>query len=143
MSLYDTIQDPEKRRTVIADSNAILEAEVRTKGFMVKTAFKVVKGIKPGFITTAIDNLIDDFSQQLDPHFDQWVEGGRQKSLETHFVANSDRIANDLLSVTDKRAQTAKSSTVKKAYNKLRPAATKHISTAMPRLSGLVEKHAG
>ena len=143
MSLYNTVQDPEKRRTVIEDSNAILEAEVRTKGFMVKTAFKVVKGIKPGFIPTAIDNLIDDFSQQLDPHYDQWASGEKEQSLESHFVAKSAQIANDLLSVTDKRAKTAKSSTVKKAYNKLRPAATKHISTAMPRLAGLVEKHAG
>ena len=143
MSLYETIQDPDKRRTVIEDSNAILEAEVRTKGFVVKTAFKVVKGIKPGFIPTAIDNLIDDFSQQLDPHYDQWANGEQKESLEGHFVSNSTRIANDLLSVTDERAKTAKSATVKKAYNKLRPAATKHISTAMPRLAGLVEKHAG
>jgi len=143
MSLYDAIQDPDKRRSVIDDSNDILEAEVRSKGFMVKTAFKVVKGIKPGFVPMAIDNLLDDFSQQLDPHFNEWDQGGRSGSLENHFTQNGTRIANDLLSVTDERARTAKSNTVKKAYNKLRPAATNHITAAMPRIAGLVLKHAG
>ena len=32
---------------------------------------------------------------------------------------------------------------VKKAYNKLRPTATKHISAAMPRIADLVNKHIG
>ena len=109
MSLYDLIQDPDKRRTVVDDSNLVLEAEVRSKGFMVKTAFKVVKGIKPGFIPMAIDNLLDDFSQQLDPHYATWDQGGRSGTLEQHFVKNGEAIANDLLSVTDHRAATAKS----------------------------------
>ena len=104
MSLYDLIQDPDKRRTVVDDSNLVLEAEVRSKGFMVKTAFKVVKGIKPGFIPMAIDNLLDDFSQQLDPHYATWDQGGRSGTLEQHFVKNGQTIANDLLSVTDHRA---------------------------------------
>jgi hypothetical protein len=143
MSLYEFVQDPDKRRAVVDDSQRILEAEVRTKGFIVKTAFKVVKGIKPGFIPMAIDNLLDDFSVQLDPHFDAWEEGGRSGSLEKHFVGNGDRIANDLLSVTDKRALTAKSKTVKKAYKKLRPAATRHITTAMPRVAEMVMRHIG
>ena len=143
MSLYDLIQDPDKRRTVVDDSNLVLEAEVRSKGFMVKTAFKVVKGIKPGFIPMAIDNLLDDFSQQLDPHYATWDQGGRSGTLEQHFVKNGEAIANDLLSVTDHRAATAKSNTVKKAYKKLRPAATKHITTAMPRVAELVHKHIG
>jgi len=116
---------------------------VRGKGFMVKTAFKVVKGIKPGFIPMAIDNLLDDFSKQLDPHFAAWDDGGRTGSLESHFVRNGARIANDLLSVTDKRAETAKSNTVKKAYKKLRPAATKHITTAMPSVADMVMRHIG
>ena len=143
MSLYDLIQDPDKRRTVVDDSNFVLEAEVKTKGFMVKTAFKLVKGIRPGFIPMAIDNLLDDFSQKLDPHFQSWDQGGRSGTLEQHFVGNATTIANDLLSVTDHRAETAKSGTVKKAYKKLRPAATKHITSAMPRIAGLVNTHIG
>ena len=143
MSLYDLIQDPDKRRAVVDDSNVVLEAEVKEKGFMVKTAFKVVKGIRPGFIPMAIDNLLDDFSQKLDPHFSVWNDAGRNGSLSQHFSQNAGTIANDLLSVTDHRAATAKSGTVKKAYNKLRPTATKHISAAMPRIADLVNKHIG
>jgi len=143
MRLYDLIQDPEKRREVVDDSQRVLESEVRTKGFMVKGAFKVVKSIKPGFIPMAIDNLLNDFSEQLDPHFESWDQGGRNGTLQRHFQTHGSAIANDLLSVTDKRALTAHSNTVKKAYKKLRPAATKHITAAMPAMADMVMRHIG
>jgi hypothetical protein len=143
MRLYDLIQDPDKRRAVVDDSQRILESEVRKKGFVIKGAFKVVKSIKPGFIPMAIDNLLNDFSQQLDPHFETWDQGGRTGTLKTHFDRNGNAIANDLLSVTDKRALTAHSNTVKKTYNKLRPAASKHITAAMPALADMVMRHIG
>jgi hypothetical protein len=143
MRLYDLIQDPEKRRAVVDDSQRVLESEVRTKGFIVKGAFKVVKSIKPGFIPMAIDNLLDDFSEQLDPHFESWDQGGRNGTLQRHFQTHGTTIANDLLSVTDKRALTAHSNTVKKAYKKLRPAATKHITAAMPAMAEMVMRHIG
>ena len=110
---------------------------------MVKGAFKVVKSIRPGFIPMAIDNLLNDFSEQLDPHFESWDQAGRSGSLQSHFQRNGTAIANDLLTVTDKRAQTAKSKTVKKAYTKLRPAATKHITAAMPAMADMVMRHIG
>jgi hypothetical protein len=128
---------------VVDDSQRILESEVRNKGFMVKGAFKVVKSIRPGFIPMAIDNLLNDFSEQLDPHFESWDQAGRSGSLQSHFQRNGTAIANDLLTVTDKRAQTAKSKTVKKAYTKLRPAATKHITAAMPAMADMVMRHIG
>lgn len=143
MRLYDLIQDPDKRRAVVDDSERILESEVRNKGFVVKGAFKIVKRIKPGFIPMAIDNLLNDFSEQLDPHFESWDQAGRSGSLQKHFQLNGTTIANDLLSVTDKRAQTAKSKTVKKAYTKLRPVATKHITAAMPAMADMVMRHIG
>jgi hypothetical protein len=125
-SLFDTIQDQTKRRAVVDDSQAIIEAEVATKNFIIKGAFKLVRGIKPGFIPMAIDNLIDD---------------GKNGPLSSWFSLNGSQIANDLLRVTDSRAEDAKHKTVKKAYGRLRPKAVEHVRTALPRVADMLEKH--
>lgn len=142
-SLYDTVQDPTRRRAVIDDSERIIEAEVAGKGLIIKGAFKVVKGIKPGFIPMAIDHLVDDFSKELDPHYNAWVDGGKSGSLSSWFTRNGDRIANDLLKVTDERARTAKHKVVKKSYDKLRPKAVQHVRGALPRVADMLVRHVG
>jgi hypothetical protein len=140
-SLFDTIQDQTKRRAVVDDSQAIIEAEVATKNFIIKGAFKLVRGIKPGFIPMAIDNLIDDFARELDPHFNAWIDEGKNGPLSSWFSLNGSQIANDLLRVTDSRAEDAKHKTVKKAYGRLRPKAVEHVRTALPRVADMLEKH--
>jgi len=140
-SLFETIQDETKRRAVIDDSKAIIEAEVATKGFIIKSAFKIVRGIKPGFIPMAINNLIDDFARELDPHYNAWSDAGKNGSLSAYFTQNGNQISQDLLKVTDGRAQDAKHKTVKKTYGKLRPKAVQHVKAALPRVANMLEKH--
>jgi hypothetical protein len=140
-SLFDTIQDETKRRAVVDDSQSIIEAEVATKNFIIKGAFKIVRGIKPGFIPMAIDNLIDDFARELDPHYNAWIDGGKSGRLSSYFSQHGNQIANDLLRVTDGRAKDAKHKAVKKTYGKLRPKAVEHVRTALPRVADMLEKH--
>ena len=59
-----------------------------------------------------------------------------------HLEANPGRVADALLSITDKRAQNAKNQVVKGTYEKLRSGAKKHVEAAVPRLGQLFEKHA-
>ena len=146
-ALSDVIQDQTRRRAVVDDGIRAIEAEVASKrglsGMAVKAGFKVVRGIKPGFIGMALDHLLDDFSARIDPFYDQWRDGGSKGQLRDHFVANNAAIANALLGVTDARAQNAKNKAVKKAYDKLRPQGVEHVKAAMPRVGDLVAKHVG
>jgi hypothetical protein len=144
-ALSNAIKDQQKRRAVVDDGVAAIEAEVASKGgvsgLAVKGAFKVVKGVKPGFTGMVLDHLLDDFAAQVDPFYDAYKASG-QSDIVGYFGSRDKEIASALLSVTDARAVRAKNKAIKKAYDKLRPRAVDHVTAAMPRVARLVEKHA-
>jgi len=143
-ALFDLIQDPGKRRAVVNDGVRAIDAEVNSKrglsGTMVKAAFKVVRGVSPGFVPKALDHLLDDFSNQVDPFYDEW-KAGENGSLRSYFQTRAPEIADALLRITDERASRAENRAVKKAYQKLRGQAQAHTIAAMPRVSELLERH--
>jgi hypothetical protein len=63
--------------------------------------------------------------------------------LEWHSLDLRDDVAEDLLSVTDKRAENTTHTTAKKMYLKMRDGAKKNVIEAIPDLARLVEKHIG
>jgi hypothetical protein len=144
-SLRERLGGGEKRRQVIDDACEVLELEVKDKsgltGLAVKGAYAVVKGVRPGFVRQAVDPLLDDFLDALDPFVEESLAKNQDSSS---FVRqNASRVANALLAITDRKAQRAESAMVRKTYEKLRPTAEKHVEAAAPRLGALLEKHAG
>ena len=143
-ALSDAIADRSKRRAVVDDGVRAIEAEVASKrgvtGLAVKGAFKVVRGIKPGFIGQALDHLLDDFAARVDPFHDAWKASGTG-TCEQYFVSHKNEIAEALLGVTDDRAKRAKNKALVKTYSKLRPQGVQHVTDAMPRVGALVAKH--
>lgn len=143
MSLSQKISDPEKRNGLIDDCVNLVDAEVARKGglggVVIKTGYKAVKGIKPGFIRKVVDKLFDEWAAKLDPI---WDEGAEKASPRAHFVNQKARVADALLSVTDAKAENAESGVVRKTYSKLRPSAKNHVEEAVPALADLLEKHA-
>jgi len=144
-ALADVIKDQTRRRAVVDDGVAAVEAEVASKsglsGKVIKGAFKMVKGIKPGFIGQVMDHLLDEFAGKVDPYYADAKSSGTD--TVAYFKSHQDEIANALLSVTDARAVKAKNKAVQKTYKSLRPRAVGHVTAAMPRVARLVEKHAG
>jgi hypothetical protein len=141
-SLKEQIAAPEKRNAVIADALSVLDAEVNDKsgltGIAVKTAFKVVKGVQPGFIRSVVDKLLGEFVEKMEPYYQRALEQG----LSPGGLLEKERssVAGALLSVTDRRVEGSQD-LVAKTYQKLRPAAQKHVEAAAPRLAGLLDRH--
>lgn len=150
-TLVEVLTAPGKRPRVIADCVVLIDEEVKRKGGLsgaaIKLAFAAVKAVKPGFLEEAVDHLIEDFARRLEPfyvsHQAQAAAPGQTaaRSLPDHFAGQSAAIADALLGITDERASRAKNATVKKAYEKLRPSAKKHVEEAVPGVGRLVEKH--
>jgi len=144
-TLRELLAGPDKRPALIADALGVLDAEVADKsglsGIAVKTAFKVVKGISPGFLREVVDHLLDDFLDALDPLYQEALKSG--VAPRQHLQANPGRVADALLGITDRRAQRAKNQMVKATYEKLRGQAKKHVEAAVPRLGELFQRHAG
>jgi hypothetical protein len=139
-TLHDFIKTPEMRKKVIDHSLRVLEAEVADKrglgGIAVKTGYKVVNGIQPGFIRGVIDGLLDEFLGALDPIYQEALE--KKTPPRDYLVANPNRVAEALLAITDAKATRAKNKLVQKTYEKLRSGAKEHVMAAVPRLGEML-----
>jgi len=143
-TLLESLGNKTKRSAVIADCCTMIDQEVDSKGGLsgiaIKTAYKLVKGVKPGFIAEAVDGLLDDFCKNLQPFADEAIAKG--VGIQKHFTDNRSRVADALLTITDERAKKTRHGVVKSGYEKLRGTAKKNVEEAVPRVGGVIQKHA-
>ena len=142
-TLPDALNDPSKKTVVVDDCCKIIDLEVDDKGGLsgiaIKAGYKVVQGVKPGFVRNVVIDLLPEFSVALDPIFQEAKTKG--VGVSSHFNANAARVADALLTITDQKAKKSSSGAVKSAYERLRGTAKKNVEAAVPRLGKLVEKH--
>lgn len=139
-SLKSIITKAETRPVVVDECVALVETEVKGKGLIIRGAFKTVKKIKPGFVKGAIDGLLDEWLDKMEPYYGTW-KSENSGAFSAHLSGKKRDVANDLLTVTDERAETSKHKTAAKMYHKLRPSALNNVETAVPGLAALIEKH--
>jgi hypothetical protein len=140
-TLNELLTGPGTRKQVIGDCERLIEEEVASKGLAglpIKAAYAVVRAIKPGFVPEVIDHMLDDVCRRLDPIYQGALGSGQPASA--YFGSRPGEVAEALLAITDERAQRAKNPTLKSAYQKLRPAAKKHVEAAVPRIGRMVSK---
>lgn len=139
-SLVDVLGKDPVRQQVIAECVELIDAQVKQKGLMVRSAYAVIKGIKRRFVPEVVDALLDDWLTKVQPHYDKWATA-KSTTLSDFLVARSDDVAEDLLSVTDDRAAKTSHGTAKKMYLKMRDGAKRDVIDAIPDLARLIEKH--
>jgi hypothetical protein len=142
-NLNDILLVPGNRPKVIADCAKLIEEEVDSKGgltgFAVKAAFAVVKAVKPGFVTEAVDHMLDDFVSRLEPF---WADAqAKNEPIGALLNARAGQVSDALLAISDERAAKSTNNTLKKAYEKLRPTGKKHVEAAVPRIGRLIAKY--
>jgi hypothetical protein len=142
-TLSDLLGQPPMRENVVSDCVALVDDEVRAKGGLsgiaIKGAYGTVKAIKPRFVAEVVDALLDEWMGKLQPYYDKW-RGAPSGSMAEYFTARSEDVAEDLLAVTDKRAQSTSHGTVRKLYQKMRGAAKTNVMAAVPKLAAQMEK---
>ena len=132
------------RPRVVADCTELIDAQVRAKrgvsGLAIKGAYGTIKRIKKGMVPEVVEALLDDWMDRLQPYYDSWAQT-RDGSFVDHLVTRSEQVAEDLLTVTDERAEKTSHKTAAKAYRKMRPTAKNNVIAAVPGLARLLEKH--
>lgn len=143
--LSSLVGDPGSRKIIVRDCVDLIENEVRSKkgvsGMAVKAAFSVVRAVRPGMIAQSVDGLLDAFMSQIQPLFEEYQIQGPTTTLEAYLGARADEVAEDLLAVTDRRAQRASNRTLVKAYQKLRPKGKGHLVAAVPAVGALLDRY--
>jgi len=138
--LVDTLGRDPVRPKVIEETVGLIDSQVKQKGFLIKGAYSTIKAIKKGFVSETVDALLDDWLGKLQPHYDKW-ETAKSSTFADYLIARSDDVAEDLLKVTDERAERTSHTTAKKMYGRMRDSAKRNVVEAIPDLSRLLEKH--
>ena len=142
-SLVEKLAKEPVRSVVLEDCVELIEAQVKQKGFIIKSAYATIKAIKKRFVAETVDSMLDEWLGKLQPHYDKW--SAQQKTststFSDHLIARSDDVAEDLLSVTDGRAARSSHTTAKKMYGRMREGAKKNVIEAIPELAKTIEKH--
>jgi hypothetical protein len=143
MNLNDVLNDETTRASIIEDVCGLVDDEVAKQrgisGVAVKAGYKLVQGVKPGFVRKVVQALLPDFASALEPIIEHAVTQGQP--VGGYFSAHTPEIAEALLSVTDGRAQNSEHRSVKGAYSKLRGSARKNVESAVPGLGKIIEKY--
>ncbi|MEO7094934.1 MAG: hypothetical protein ABI175_16870 [Polyangiales bacterium] len=139
-TLVDQLGKEPLRPRVIEDCVKLIDAQVKEKGFVIKSAYAVIKGIKKKFVPEVVESLLDAWLDKLQPFYDKWA-ATKQATFSDYLVARSEDVAEELLSVTDARAEKTSHTTAKKMYFKMRDGAKKNVVEAMPDLSRTLEAH--
>lgn len=143
MNLNDVLSDEAKRASIVDEVCNLVDGEVGKQrgisGVAVKAAFKLVQGVKPGFVRRVVEHLLPEFAAALEPIREKAV--GQGQSVSAYFNAHTQEVAEVLLAVTDDRAQSSEHGSVKRAYSKLRGSARKNVEGAVPGLGRIVESY--
>jgi hypothetical protein len=139
-SLVEKLAKDPVRPLVLDDCVELIEAQVKQKGFIIKSAYATIKAIKKRFVSETVDGMLDDWLMKLQPHYDRW-SAQKTSTFSDYMIARSDDVAEDLLSVTDERAAKTSHTTAKKMYDRMRDGAKKNVVEAIPALGKMLEKH--
>jgi len=139
-SLVEQLGNPTVRPQVIAECVELIDAQVKQKGFVIKSAYATIKALKKRFVPEVVDSMLDAWLGKIQPHYDKW-SASKPSSFADYVIARSDDVAEDLLSVTDARAQNTSHTTAKKMYLRMRDGAKRNVIEAIPELARMIERH--
>ncbi|MCP2731806.1 DUF6918 family protein [Limnofasciculus baicalensis] len=142
MGLIDGLADREKKNILVADFTQLIDTQVASmkgvSGLALKAGYSAVKGIAPSYCSKAIEWLLPEFFNVLDPI---WAEGMETGDPVGHLIQNSDPVAEILLSVTDGKIKKSNNTTVRAVYGKLRNSAKKHVEDAVPGVAKIIDTY--
>ncbi len=143
MDLASYLTPPDVRPAVVSDACTLVDREVaRTSGLSglaIRSAYKVLTGVRPGMVATSVDGLLDSFADRLDPFYQRSLATGRP--LADILVEDRRSMAHALLSITDERAARTSQTTVRRAYQGVRGTALGYVEAAAPGIAALIDAH--
>ncbi|NEP58750.1 MAG: hypothetical protein F6K31_17315 [Symploca sp. SIO2G7] len=139
MGLSQILQEPDKKASLLADLIKLIDELVAGKGGIagigMKAAYSTVKSVKPGYIQGAVERLLPEAFNALDPI---WNEGVQKGDPVEYLSQNSSRSADAVLSVTDARIEKTDNGIVRGAYNKLRKSVKGDVEGAIPSVAKII-----
>ncbi|MEB3229948.1 MAG: hypothetical protein VKJ64_02990 [Leptolyngbyaceae bacterium] len=143
MGLNDILSDSTVKDKVIADCIQLMDEQVTAKkgigGMALKTAYRVIKGLGPNYLSSAVNTLLPTVCDAIDPIWDDAV---KSDDAVEYLSQNRSEVADQLLGVTDARIAKSSNKAVKGAYNQLRKSIKGDVEDAVPGLAKIIATYA-
>ena len=142
MTLVEATKDPQRRTALVAAARAEVDDEVASlngmKGKAAQSAYAAVRRMRGDFIESNLELMLDRFAPVLDEH----VAAGRADGdVNAYFASHDAEIAEDMLSVTDARADEAQNTAAKAVYARVRKPAKSMVCNSMDRVARFCDEH--
>ena len=142
MGLSDIILNENNRDNVVDDCVKLIDKQVAAApglgGLALKAAYSTVKGIRADYCAQVVDQLLPEISIALDP---MWAEAVNNGNPVAYLTERKGQVADQLLQISDKKAENSTRAVVKGAYGKLRPSAKTYVENGIPDLAAIINKH--
>ena len=125
---------------LIADSKALVALELKKKGMALRTAFNVIQKAKPDLVDKGLRALMPEFVHALEPFYTGY-RAQNQGSFRDYLIVRDREVASALLTVSDRRVKGVESRAVKSGYERLRGRAEREVTSAMPGIAEVMDKH--
>ena len=142
-TLQDLLLTTENGPSLIADTQALVDGEISSKGITaapLKAAYKVVTTFAPGYYQEAITSMLPGMVYQLEPYWADFSTSGGA-DFGDYLAKRGPEVSESLLAVTDDMAEKSGRAAVVKAYRLVRGGAGKNIESALPALGAMVQKY--
>ena len=143
-TLQELLLFPENAPHLIADTQALVDSEISSKGITaapLKAAYKVVTAFAPGYYQDVISAMLPGMVIQLEPYWADFTTSGGA-DFGDYLAKRGDEVSESLLAVTDDMAANSGRAAIVKAYQMVRGSASKNIEAALPALGAMVQKYA-
>jgi len=143
-TLQEMLLDPAVQPHVVADTQALVDQELASKGIAatpLKVAYKGLTAFAPGYYQGIIEILLPGWSNALEPFWADFTAAGGSE-FGDYLAKRPEEVSEALLAVTDAKAQESGRPTVVKLYKAVRGGATKNIEAALPNLGAMVQRYA-
>lgn len=143
-TLQELLLTPENAPHLIADTQALVDGEISSKGITaapLKAAYKVVTAFAPGYYQEVISAMLPGMVIQLEPYWADFTTSG-SADFGDYLAKRGDEVSESLLAVTDDMAAKSGRAAIVKAYKMVRGSASKNIEAALPALGVMVQKYA-
>ena len=133
-----------QRTAVVNDCGELVEGVVAKQsgitGMALKGAVAAAKKVDAAIITKALNHVLPDVLDALDPHWQDFASNPEQ-DFGSFLESRSAEVSDAIMSVADKHAEQINSPALSKPYNSLRGKASKFLTPAVPDFGRVLQKH--
>lgn len=142
-NLKEALTAPQTKPAVVADLATLIDRQVGTlgglSGIAIKTAFGAAKRKDPAVVTKAANAYAGELGEVLQPLWDRFTASGGS-DFGSFLSANKGEAETAIMTAVENGAPA--SGPERAMFDRFKPQVTKLLTSALPELGQIIQKHA-